>query len=547
MDGGKRQALSDVTSTWRSPQRGRYAADGHWSSQLIDDFIRVAADRSPQRIAVVDRERQANFAELDQAIGRATGMLAGLGVGKGDVVSFQLPNWLEAAVVHHATVRLGAVSNPIVPIYRAHEVEFVLRQARSRVFIVPDVFRGFDYREMVSEIRAGLADLAHVLVVGEPAGGMEAFHSALDARRAPPSVSRDSGDVVLLLYTSGTEANPKGVLHSHDTLVYECNSIIDLYAMTGADRVLMPSPVTHITGLLYGLLMPFMVGTGVVLQDVWDVARALDLIERERCTFAIGATPFLHGLVNAPDLMGRDVSSMRIFGCGGADVPPALIRAAHERIGMVASRLYGSTECPTVTGTPLGEQLDRHADTDGRPIGASEMRIVDESGAELPPGERGELRVRGPDLCVGYLDPSLNEAAFTEDGWFRTGDIAFRDHEGYLQIAGRAKDIILRGGENLSAKEIEDLLFEHPDVEEVAVVGYPDEVLGERACAFVVTAADLRLEDVVDFLRGRRVANQKLPESLVIVDALPKTASGKIQKFRLRDQLRASAQGAPKA
>jgi cyclohexanecarboxylate-CoA ligase len=471
-------------------------------------------------------------------------LLARCGVGKGDVVSFQLPNWLEAVVVHHATVRLGAVSNPIVPIYRAREVGFILRQARSRVFVVPDVFRGFDYRELVSEIRPGLPDLAHVLVVGTPGDGMEAFADAFDEPAQPEGVSRQSEDVVLLLYTSGTEANPKGVLHSHDTLIYECNSIVDLYSVTDADRVLMSSPVTHITGVLYGLQLPFIVGSGVVLQDIWDVATALDLIERERCSFTIGATPFLHGLVHAPDLAERDISSMRVFGCGGADVPPALIRAAGERAGMTASRLYGSTECPTVTGTPVGERLDRHADTDGRSIGATEMRIVDESGAELGPGERGHLLVRGPDLCLGYLDASLNQDAFTEDGWFRTGDMAVRDDEGYLRIAGRAKDVIVRGGENLSAKEIEDLLFEHPDVEEVAVVGYPDEILGERACAIVVTAADLQLEDLVDFLRERRVANQKLPEKLRVVDALPKTASGKVQKFRLRDQLRASAGGA---
>jgi cyclohexanecarboxylate-CoA ligase len=528
-----------VEASRTSPLAALYTEIGAWEGRLIDEFPAEVAEREPDRQAIVDRERRASYAELCAAAERAAGMLARLGVRSGDVVSFQLPNWLEAAIVHYATVRLGAVSNPIIPIYRGREVEFIVRQARSRVLVVPDVFRRFDYREMVADFRDRAPDLEHVLVVGEPGDdGLTSFADELELGGSLPEVTRSSADPALVLYTSGTEANPKGVVHSHDTLVYECRSIIELYELTGADTVFMPSPVTHITGLLYGLQLPFMLGTRVVLQDTWDAAAALDLIERERCSFCVGATPFLHGLVHAPDLDDRDLSSMRVFGCGGADVPPALIREAHERLGIVASRLYGSTECPTATGTPLRAPLEQHADTDGRPIGRSEVRVVDEDGSPLPPGTRGDLHVRGPDLCLGYLDPALNERAFTDDGWFRSGDLAVVDPNGAVRIAGRSKDIIVRGGENLSAKEIEDLLFEHPAVDEVAVVGYPDPVLGERACAFVVAAGPLELEDLVSFLRGRRVANQKLPERLQIVPELPKTASGKTQKFRLRERLR---------
>jgi cyclohexanecarboxylate-CoA ligase len=479
-----------------------------------------------------------SYGDLAAAVGRAAGMLAGLGVGQGDVVSFQLPNSLEAAIVYHATVRLGAVGNPIIPIYRGREVEFILRQTRSRVVVVADVFRRFDYRAMIAELRPRTPELEHVLVVGEPGAGQRSFAAALEDGGSAPAVQRRSGDLALVLYTSGTEASPKGVLHPHDTLVYECQSIIDLYELTADDRVFMPSPVTHITGLLYGLMLPFMLGTSVVLQDIWDAEEALRLIERERASFCVGATPFMHGLVHAEQLADHDLSCLRVFGCGGADVPPALIREAHERLGIVASRLYGSTECPTVTGTPLRAPLERHADTDGQAIGAAELRVVDEAGDPLPAGVRGHLQVRGPDLCLGYLDPALDERSFTSDGWFRSGDLAVVDEEGSVRIAGRAKDVIVRGGENLSAKEVEDLLFEHPDIEEVAVVGYPDEVLGERACAFVVARGPLDLEELVSFLRERRVANQKLPERLEVVEALPKTASGKVQKFRLRERLR---------
>jgi cyclohexanecarboxylate-CoA ligase len=520
-------AHARVQATWTSPQAETYRRGGAWEGRLMDEFLLAGARESPDREALVDAANRVTYAGLAAEVERAAGMLAGLGVEPGDVVSFQLPNRLEAAIVHYATVRLGAVSNPIIPIYRGREVEFIVRQAGSRVLVVPDIFRRFDHREMVAGFRDRTPDLEHVLVAGEPGPGTQSLAAALDrAGGAAPEVARAASDPALLLYTSGTEASPKGVLHSHETLIYECRSIIDLYELTDRDRVFMPSPVTHITGLLYGVLMPLMLGTSVVLQEIWDAERAVAIVADERCTFCVGATPFLHGLLQATP----GESPLRVFGCGGADVPPALIRAAHERLGVVASRLYGSTECPTVTGTPLRAPLERHADTDGGPIGLSELRIVGD----------GDLEVRGPDLCLGYLDPALNARAFTDDGWFRSGDRAAVDAEGGVRITGRVKDIIVRGGENLSAKEIEDLLFEHPSVAEVAVVGYPDEILGERACAFVVSEdTALELGDLVAFLRERRVANQKLPERLHVVDALPKTASGKIQKYVLRERARA--------
>jgi cyclohexanecarboxylate-CoA ligase len=524
-----------IAATRLSPEAERYRAIGAWPRHTLEAPIVAWAERDAGRPALVDRGRRFTYGELLAGIEAAAGALAARGVGRGDVVSFQLPNWAEAVIVHHAIVRLGAISNPIVPIYRGHELRFILRQAGSRVLVVPDVFRRFDYRELAAELRRDEElPLEHVLVVGEPLDGMEAFDAALAAAGPAPAAECDADDVALLLYTSGTEANPKGVLHSHATLLYECQSIIDLFGISGEDRVFMPSPLTHITGLLYGAVLPFMLGTSVVLQDVWDPKLAVDLIEEEGCSFAIGATPFLHGIVHAE----RRAESMRLFGCGGADVPPALIHEAWRRLGMRASRLYGATECPTITGTPIGAAEDRHAETDGAPIGAAEVRVVDVDGAPLGPGERGELQARGPDLCLGYLDPALNERAFTPDGWYRSGDLAVVDAQGYLRIAGRAKDVILRGGENLSAKEIEDLVFEHPDVEEVAMVGYPDELLGERACAVVVARRELELEDIVAYLRSRAVANQKLPERLLLVDALPKTASGKVQKYRLREELR---------
>jgi cyclohexanecarboxylate-CoA ligase len=515
-----------------------YVAEGHWRGELVDAGLRGAARRHPGRLAIVDRDRRVEYGTFDAAVDRAAAMLGRLGVQPGDVVSFQLPNWLEAAVLYHATARAGAISNPIVPIYRAREVGFILAQARSRVLVVPDRFRGFDYPKMVAGLRADLPDLEHVLVVGDAGPGGTSLADALAVPAPVPAPERHGSDRVLLLYTSGTEANPKGVLHTHDTLAYECRSIVELYGLGADDVIFMASPVTHITGLLYGLQLPFSIGAPAVLLDTWSVTAALELIERERCSFTVGATPFLHGIVNAEDLDEHDIGSLRTFVCGGADIPPGLIRAAAERTAMVATRVYGSTECPTATGSAPAQPLARHAETDGTPIGPTEVRVADDDGNVLATPATGNLQVRGPDLCVGYRDPALDRAAFTADGWLRTGDLAEIDAGGALRIVGRVKDIIVRGGENLSAKEIENLLFEHPAVLEVAVVGYPDDVLGERACAYVVADGEVTLEGVVAFLRARGVANQKLPERLCVVAELPKTASGKVQKYRLRDAQR---------
>ncbi|MDW5596540.1 AMP-binding protein [Conexibacter stalactiti] len=530
--------------TRRSPQARRYTAEGLWEGRLLDALVREGAAAWPTRVALVDGERRVTYGELARLVEQAAGALHALGVQRGDVVSFQLPNWLEAAVVHHATLRLGAVSNAIVPIYRAREVRFIARQSRAKVLVVPGVFRGFDHAAMAAALRDELDTLEHVVVVrGEAPAGTVTYADSLGASgrggavAAAPPIAHAPSDPALLLYTSGTEADPKGVLHTHETALYESRSIARLYALDARDRVLMPSPVTHVTGLVYGLQLPFLLGTRVVLQDVWDAERALQLIERERCSVVIGATPFLHGLAGSPSLPRRDLSSLRVFGCGGADVPPELIRSASRTLGIRASRLYGSTECPAVTGSAIDAPEHCHADTDGRPIGGGEARVVDEQGRPVGAGVRGLLQVRGPELCLGYLDPALNAAAFDRDGWFRTGDVAVIDDEGCVRIAGRAKDVIVRGGENISAKEVEDLLFEHPAVREVAVVGYPDAVLGERACAVVVADGELTLPELVAFLRAREVANQKLPERLELVAELPKTSSGKVQKFRLREAL----------
>jgi cyclohexanecarboxylate-CoA ligase len=522
-------------------RRDRHRRAGHWGDRLVDDHVTAASLARPDAAAVTDGVTTLTYGELDRSVRAVAAALAKLGVQRGEAVSWQLPNWHEAVVLHHAVLRLGAVSNPIIPIYRQREVGYILAQARSGVVVVPAAFRGFDYPAMIERLRPGLPWLRHVVIARSGGAAALRFEELLagDPGAVAP-VSRGADDPILLMFTSGTTADPKGVLHTHNTLDYENRSIIEVYGLTPEDVVFMPSPVTHITGLLYGVQLPAMLRARVVLQDIWDPTQALRLIAAHRCSFTVAATPFLHGLVHHPGLAAFDVTSLRVFACGGADVPPALIRQAGERLGGTATRVYGSTEFPTLSTSPPGAPQGKRAGTDGQPIAAAEYRIVDDADVDLRPGEVGELLVRGPELFLGYLRASDADGAFSAGGWFRTGDLAVADAGGYVSIRGRKKDIVLRGGENISVTEVESLLLDHPAVREVAIVAMPDPVMVERACAFIVPEPGQAptLDELAGFLLGKQLARQKLPERVEIVAELPKTQAGKVQKFRLRELIR---------
>ena len=529
-----------VTLTPSPEDTERYRRAGFWSDELIDGFVSaLAASASAAATAVTDGDRALTWAELEKSTQAVAGALHEMGVGKGDVVSWQLPNWWEAFPLHYGILRRGAVSNPIVPIYRRSEVEFVLRQAQTKVFVHPAVFRGFDYRQMVAEMMPRLPELERTVIVREGSAGSGTFEEMLQAGPAPQA-QRAATDPALLMYTSGTTSDPKGVVHPHATLVRENYGCAESWGLTGEDRIFMPSPLTHVTGLLYGVQLPAMIGGHVVLQDTWDPKKALELIERHRCTFTAAATPFLHGLTHCEDLDRRDISSLRWVGVGGADVPPDLVREAEARLDATVARGYGSTEYPTATQAWVGDPLAWRAETDGRPVHGTELRIVDEGGAEVADGQRGELQVRGPERFSGYLVPPPDEKVFEHGGWFATGDLARLDPRGQLIIDGRKKDIILRGGENISVKEVEDHLHAHPKIAEVAVVAMPDPVLVERACAFVVVTGPEppTLPELTGYLLDRGLAIQKVPERIERVAELPKNLAGKIQKNKLRDHIR---------
>jgi acyl-CoA synthetase (AMP-forming)/AMP-acid ligase II len=514
----------------------RWRRDGLWRGETIwETFVRTAA-RTPAA-AVIEGGRRTPLPSLAAAAERLAGGLAAHGVRAGDVVACQLPNWTETLVVLLAVARLGATANPILPIYRRRELRFILAEAGARVLFVPGRYRDADHRELVAGLRAELPALELVAVVRDaPGDGMVAF-AELDGP-APPVPA--AAGVALLMYTSGTTADAKGVLHSDDTLLAEARSLGPVHGLTAADTVLMPSPLTHVSGLVHAFLVPAVHGTTAVLMNRWDAGEALRAIAAARVTYMVGAPTFLRDLAHHPALAEHDVSTLRLFSCGGADVDPTLLREAASRLGCIAKRVYGSTEFPTVTTTGPDDPPERRVDSDGRAIGANEVRIVDEDGTSLPAGREGEILARGPECFLGYRNPALDAEAFTPDGWFRTGDLGTLDTAGFLRITGRRKDIIIRKGENISARELEDLIAAHPAVAEVAVVGLPDPVAGEIACAVVRVrpgSAAPTLADIADRLSAQGLSRRKLPERIAVVADFPRTASGKILKRALRDRL----------
>lgn len=515
--------------------RAEYVAVGLLDDALLDEDLWRAAREQPNAVFISDNQGFHTYAQVRADVLGLAGMFVDLGVGVGDVVSFHLPNRVEAAVTYFAALAVGAVCNPISPIYRERELGFVLHQARPKVSVVVAAYRGVDFLELHARA-AQIAGYQPTLIAVDCEGTSLDYTKAVAHTPVDPLPPRKAENRAVLLYTSGTTADPKGVLHSHQSLRAECKTFIGQCGLVSSDTAFMASPVAHITGLLYGIQTPALLGGASVLQETWEPGVADQLIRKAGCTFTVGATPFLHGLVDTAEQTNGS-TPLRVFVCGGADVPGELVLRAKAILGLDVVRAYGLTEAPTITCGSLSDRIEKRAATDGRPPCGTQVRVLGGDGVTRTTGA-GELEARAPEMFLGYLDPRLDKEAFCTDGWLRTGDLAVVDADGYVTIQGRSKDIIVRGGENISAKEVEDLLFEHPAIFEVAVVGYPDPVMGQRMCAFIVlaqSAASPTLSELAAFLDARGLARQKTPERVEILDVLPKTPSGKIQKNLLRD------------
>lgn len=491
----------------------------------LAEALHVAAQDTPDRVLIVDGDVELTAAALCRQAGAlATAMSERMPTGS--VVSFMLPNWHEAAVVYLAAALSGMVVNPILPSLRDSELRFILSDADVRMIVIPARFRGFDYAELLSRVTAAVASPPEVVVVRGQHPGQTPLAELLSAAATAP-VELDPGATSMIMYTSGTTGRPKGVLHTHDSIHALIRQLGEHWRVNAGDTFLVPSPIAHIGGSIYAFECPLLLGSVAVLMERWDPDEAVALMQTRRCTHMAGATPFLDGLLGAAERVDSRLPDLKVFICGGASVPPPLIRRATRYFDKaMVTRVYGSTEVPVSTvGSP--EDADRAADTDGH-AGIAELKVVD-----------GEIRVRGPQMFTGYLHGEDTAAAFDADGYFRTGDLGRLTEDGYLVVTGRAKDIIIRNGENISPKEVEDILIGHPGIAEIAVVGIPDPRTGERACA-VIVAGDADTpgrDDLRDLLNAHGIAQFKAPEQVVIWDALPKNDAGKVLKHQIRATL----------
>jgi acyl-CoA synthetase (AMP-forming)/AMP-acid ligase II len=485
------------------------------------------------------RPAQSTFGEVHDRALRLAGGLQARGIGAGDVVAFQLPNCLEAAVVFYATALLGATIVPIVHFYGPKEVSYILRRTQVRAFVTIAAFGRLDLLANLDRMADELAAVDVVAVVDPPEGSpWAAFAELEDAEPIAGAVAVPSTDPALIAYTSGTTADPKGVVHSHRTLGAEIHQMVAELPPDGLPH-LIGAPVGHAIGMLGALLAPVVQGNPIHLIDAWDPPAVLRIMLEHQLAAGSGSTFFLQSLLDHPDCTPAHHALMRYTGMGGSSVPAAITERARD-LGISIIRKYGSTEHPSVTGVRHSEPEAKRLYTDGHAGVGVELRIVDDDGNDLPPGEAGEILSRGPDCCVGYTDPALTATAFDQDGWYRTEDIGVLDEDGWLRITDRKKDIIIRGGENVSAVEVEELLVRIPGVLEAVVVAGPDARLGERVCAFLRMAQDTplpSLSEVRDALTAEGLAKQKWPEELHAGDDLPRTPSGKVQKAILRDRL----------
>lgn len=530
-------AFTDMVTS--GERRQSYIDMGLWDSSTLPVRVASHATGRPHSTAVVDREgtRCHTYSELQDESTRFACWLADKGIGAGDAVSIQLPNCYEFVVAAVGALTLGAVVNPLLPVYRRREITHALTVARSKVLLTPSEHRGYDHLGETQRLLADVSLETHHVVVSDRPPPSPALWFPFATRAGEVGFRTDASSVSELIFTSGTEAQPKAIMHTEQTANFSMRAASEHLNLDGSDVVWMPSPIGHSTGFNYGVRMALYHGLPLVLQDRWDPAVACDLVCQYKATYTLASTTFLLDLVTEAERRTTQLPSLRIFGCGGATVPAPLVRRAQDK-GIHVLRLYGSTEVLVATWNRPDAPRHQKEETDGTPLDHVEVEV---RGGTT--GEPGEIYVRGPNTCVGfYQDQARTTETFSSDGWVRSGDLGTVDSVGALTIVGRRKEIIIRGGLNITPRDIEDLLVEFPEVERAAVVGIPDERLGERVCACVVLAAgrNLDLETIVSRLRNSGLATFKLPEQLEILDSLPTTASGKVQKFEIVNRLKAS-------
>jgi acyl-CoA synthetase len=514
----------------------RYVTEGWWTGDTLGSMVAEGLSSASARAFRVHSSVNpwaGTVADVDRAARTLAAALRSDGVGPGDVVVFQLPNWVEAAISFWAAAYLGATVVPVVHFYGSKEIGYILEVTDPAVVVTPDRFGVTDHLSMYEELLAGRPGVRWLVATTEPNAMLpdraQEMSSLLDGPPLDAPMPADAEAPALVAFTSGTTSNPKGVIHSHRTICCETRQLEERRPQ-GGPPILVGAPVGHFIGMVSALLVPLLRGDPVHMIDVWDPANVLRIMKADGVSFGGGATYFLTSLLDHPDFTHEHLAHMPVAGLGGSAVPVAVTQRATD-LGITVFRAYGSTEHPSITGGSAEDPEEKRLHTDGRPADGVDVMLTDE----------GEILSRGPDLCVGYTDPELTARAFDPDGWYHTGDVGVLDADGYLRITDRLSDVIIRGGENISAQEVEELLLQLPGVAEVAVVAAPDERLGEHAAAVVRTAGVSTaptLDDVRAHLAEAGLAKQKWPESLHVVADLPRTASGKVKKFELRQLVR---------
>ena len=533
-----------VTLTFNEQRRAAYRQQGLWGDASLADYWQQTARAMPDKIAVVDNHGASyTYSALDHAASCLANWMLAKGIESGDRIAFQLPGWCEFTVIYLACLKIGAVSVPLLPSWREAELVWVLNKCQAKMFFAPTLFKQTRPVDLILPLQNQLPQLQQIVGVDKLAPATSSLSlSQILADNTPltTAITTHGDELAAVLFTSGTEGLPKGVMLTHNNILASERAYCARLNLTWQDVFMMPAPLGHATGFLHGVTAPFLIGARSVLLDIFTPDACLALLEQQRCTCMLGATPFVYDLLNLLEKQPADLSALRFFLCGGTTIPKKVARECQQR-GIKLLSVYGSTESSPHAVVNLDDPLSRFMHTDGYAAAGVEIKVVDDARKTLPPGCEGEEASRGPNVFMGYFDePELTARAMDEEGWYYSGDLCRMDEAGYIKITGRKKDIIVRGGENISSREVEDILLQHPKIHDACVVAMPDERLGERSCAYVVLKAphhSLSLEEVVAFFSRKRVAKYKYPEHIVVIEKLPRTASGKIQKFLLRKDI----------
>ncbi|HHO5359236.1 TPA: medium-chain fatty-acid--CoA ligase [Escherichia coli] len=533
-----------VTLTFNEQRRAAYRQQGLWGDASLADYWQQTARAMPDKIAVVDNHGASyTYSALDHAASCLANWMLAKGIESGDRIAFQLPGWCEFTVIYLACLKIGAVSVPLLPSWREAELVWVLNKCQAKMFFAPTLFKQTRPVDLILPLQNQLPQLQQIVGVDKLAPATSSLSlSQIIADNTPltTAITTHGDELAAVLFTSGTEGLPKGVMLTHNNILASERAYCARLNLTWQDVFMMPAPLGHATGFLHGVTAPFLIGARSVLLDIFTPDACLALLEQQRCTCMLGATPFVYDLLNVLEKQPADLSALRFFLCGGTTIPKKVAREC-QQLGIKLLSVYGSTESSPHAVVNLDDPLSRFMHTDGYAAAGVEIKVVDDARKTLPPGCEGEEASRGPNVFMGYFDePELTARALDEKGWYYSGDLCRMDEAGYIKITGRKKDIIVRGGENISSREVEDILLQHPKIHDACVVAMPDERLGERSCAYVVLKAphhSLSLEEVVAFFSRKRVAKYKYPEHIVVIEKLPRTASGKIQKFLLRKDI----------